>query len=218
MRMFKTSLKRLRIAAGLFAALALLAMAALLAPTGAPLEAAEISVPAAAPKVAAVSAPAHRAELSLLPVTRWLRSGEYVWIDGDKGSGPVGIVVDLRARTLSVYRNGVEIGRSSIVYGYDDKPTPLGAFAILQKKARHISNLYNAPMPWMMRLTWDGVAIHASEMADDKATHGCIGVPNEFAETLFALAGMGTRVVINDGPPGRADYTAYAALPYRAAL
>jgi hypothetical protein len=215
---FGKRMNPLRLVAGLFAALALFAVTALLAPTAAPLEAAEISVPAATPKPAAASTPAPHAELSLLPVARWLRSGEYAWIDGDKGSGPVSIVVDLRARTLSVYRQGVEIGRSSVVYGYDDKPTPLGAFTILQKKARHISNLYNAPMPWMMRLTWDGVAIHGSQMADDKATHGCIGVPDEFGKALFALAGMGTRVVINDGPPGRADYTAYAALPYRAAL
>jgi lipoprotein-anchoring transpeptidase ErfK/SrfK len=125
---------------------------------------------------------------------------------------------DPRARTLSVYRRGIEIGRSSIVYGYDEKPTPLGAFAILQKKARHVSNIYNAPMPWMLRLTWDGVAIHGSEMADDKATHGCIGVPNEFGERLFALAAMGGRVLVNNGPPGGADYSAYAALPYSAAL
>jgi lipoprotein-anchoring transpeptidase ErfK/SrfK len=73
-------------------------------------------------------------------------------------------------------------------------------------------------MPWMQRLTWDGVAIHASEMADDKATHGCIGVPDEFAKALFALTAKGGRVIVNKGPPGGAKYSAYAALPYSAAL
>jgi lipoprotein-anchoring transpeptidase ErfK/SrfK len=70
----------------------------------------------------------------------------------------------------------------------------------------------------MMRLTWDGVAIHGSPMADDKATHGCIGVPHEFGKGLFALTAKGTRVLINNGPPGGANYTAYAALPYTASL
>jgi lipoprotein-anchoring transpeptidase ErfK/SrfK len=175
--------------------------------------------PAAAAQDAARAAPAPAAaDLSLLPVHRWLRSGEFAWRSDETAPGPVTIVVDLRARTLSVYRRGVEIGRSSVVYGYDEKPTPLGSFAILQKKARHVSNLYGAPMPWMLRLTWDGVAIHGSEMADDKATHGCIGVPDEFGEALFALAATGGRVIVHNGPPGGANYTAHAALPYGTAL
>ncbi|HEY0149690.1 MAG TPA: L,D-transpeptidase family protein [Allosphingosinicella sp.] len=177
---------------------------------------AEALIPAPPPSQAR-AAPAPAA-FALLPVNRWLASGEYAWRAEETAPGPVTIVVDLRARTLSVYRAGVEIGRSSVVYGYEDKPTPLGTFAILQKKADHISNLYNAPMPWMLRLTWDGVAIHGSEMADDKATHGCIGVPNEFGEKLFGLAQKGGRVIVNNGPPGRADYGAYAALPYGAAV
>jgi lipoprotein-anchoring transpeptidase ErfK/SrfK len=173
--------------------------------------------PAPLPKPAAapVAAPAVAA---LLPVGRWLRSGEYAWRAEETPPGPVTVVVDLRARTLSVYRRGVEIGRSSVVYGYDDKPTPLGTFSILEKKAHHISNLYGAPMPWMQRLTWDGVAIHGSQMADDKATHGCIGVPDQFGKALFALTAKGGRVIVNNGPPGGANYSAYAALPYTAAL
>ncbi|HEX9955421.1 MAG TPA: L,D-transpeptidase family protein [Allosphingosinicella sp.] len=171
----------------------------------------------APPPAAGAQAPAP-ARLTLLPVDRWLASGEYAWRGEETAPGPVTIVVDLRARTLSVYRRGVEIGRSSVVYGFDEKPTPTGVFPILEKDADHVSNLYNAPMPWMLRLTWDGVAIHGSEMADDKATHGCIGVPDEFGEKLFALARKGGRVIVNNGPPGRADYSAYAALPYGAAL
>ncbi|HEX8580258.1 MAG TPA: L,D-transpeptidase family protein [Allosphingosinicella sp.] len=158
------------------------------------------------------------APLTLLPVDRWLTSGEYAWRAEETAPGPVTIVVDLRARTLSVYRQGVEIGRSSVVYGFDEKPTPTGVFPILEKDADHVSSLYDAPMPWMLRLTWDGVAIHGSPMADDKATHGCIGVPDEFGEKLFALARKGGRVIVHNGPPARADYSAYAALPYGAAL
>ena len=223
MAMLRFSARHLRLALGALGSAAVLASALLLSPQAPGSGGATIAIPAAA--AAAQETPAPQATpapaaggLNLLPVHRWLRSGEYAWSSEESAPGPVTVVVDLRARTLSVYRRGIEIGRSSIVYGYEEKPTPLGAFNILEKKAHHISNLYGAPMPWMLRLTWDGVAIHGSEMADDKATHGCIGVPDEFGEALFALAAKGGRVVINNGPPGGANYTAYAALPYAAAL
>ena len=135
-------------------------------------------------------------------VTRWLEPGEYVW-DEDaaaQASGPATVVVNLRSRTLSVYRAGVEIGRSSVLYGYGEHPTPLGTFKVLQKKKDHISNIYNAPMPHMLRLTNDGVALHGSaNRADDAATHGCIGLPKEFAELLFGQVGLGDQVVIWSG-------------------
>jgi lipoprotein-anchoring transpeptidase ErfK/SrfK len=86
--------------------------------------------------------------------------------------------------------------RAAILYGADDKPTPTGAFKILQKKKDHISNLYGAPMPFMLRLTNDGIAIHGSEVEDGYATHGCIGVPDEFAALLFKEAKIGTKVLI----------------------
>ena len=173
----------------------------------------------APPPTAATAAPAQApGPVAFLPVNRWLASGEYAWRSEETAPGPISIVVDLRARTLSVYQAGVEIGRSSVVYGFDEKPTPLGTFPILEKDADHVSNLYGAPMPFMLRLTWDGVALHASEMADDRATHGCIGLPHEFAQRLFGMARKGGRVIVNNGPPRRADYSAFAALPYGAAL
>jgi lipoprotein-anchoring transpeptidase ErfK/SrfK len=223
MAMVRFGTKYLRLALSGLGGVAALAAATLLQPQGAEMQSVTMAIPAAAAAqeeaaLAATPAEGGSAAMSLMPVTRWLRSGEYAWRAEETPPGPVTIVVDLRARTLSVYRRGIEIGRSSIVYGYDEKPTPLGTFSILEKKAHHISNLYGAPMPWMHRLTWDGVAIHGSEMADDKATHGCIGVPDEFGKALFALTAKGGRVIVNNGPPGGANYSAYAALPYRAAL
>jgi len=138
-----------------------------------------------------------RAELS---VPRWLQPGEFAWNDEGAPVGETVIVVNLRGRVLSVYRAGHEIGRSSIVWGSDDKPTPLGAFKILEKDADHRSRTYNnAPMPHMLRLTADGVALHGSEMADDIATHGCVGLPREFAALLFRATRVGDRVLILKG-------------------
>ncbi len=135
-----------------------------------------------------------------LDLPHWLRPGEFAWNDEGVPAGQVIVVVNIRARVLSVYRGGIEIGRSSLIYGADDKPTPTGTFPILQKNADHVSNLYDAPMPHMLRLTWDGVAIHGSaELRDDLATRGCVGLPREFAALLFDVVKLGDKVVVWDG-------------------
>ena len=133
---------------------------------------------------------------SVLQPDQRMGAGDYAWNSDGVKPGPILIAIDLGAQRLYAYRDGIEIGRSSILYGTDDKPTPLGTFPILQKKRHHISNLYGAPMPYMLRLTMDGVAIHASQVEDGSATHGCIGVPDEFAALLFAEAHVGDRVVV----------------------
>ncbi len=179
-----------------------------------PSPAAKPATPAApAPSPAAIApsaapAPARPKQPSLsdikirreLPITQWLRPGEYAWNDEGVPAGPVTIVVNIRARVLSAYRDGVEIGRSSIIYGANDKPTPFGTFPILQKDADHRSTIYDgAPMPHMLRLTGDGISIHGSEIADDYATHGCIGLPKAFAALLFRAAHVGDPVLIWKG-------------------
>lgn len=136
----------------------------------------------------------------ILDIPGPIRFGEYYWdADGIPADGPLTITIDLEAETMSVFRDGYEIGATAILYGADEKPTPLGVHKITQKKVHHISNLYGAPMPYMMRLTNDGVAIHASEVEMGAATHGCIGVPLPFAKLLFAQAKLGDRVIITRG-------------------
>jgi lipoprotein-anchoring transpeptidase ErfK/SrfK len=136
-----------------------------------------------------------------LEIPHWLRPGEFAWTDqAVPASGPTVVVVNLRARVVSVYRAGVEIGRSSLIYGADNKPTPIGEFPVLEKDADHVSNLYDAPMPHMLRLTWDGVALHGSPaLRDDLATRGCVGLPREFAALLFDVVRVGDRVIVWDG-------------------
>lgn len=127
------------------------------------------------------------------------RHGDYVWDEDGVPQGEVIITVDIKAQTIAVFRAGYQIGAAVVLYGADDYPTPTGTFPIMQKKVHHISNIYNAPMPYMMRLTNDGVAIHASEVAWGNATHGCIGVPLAFAKLIFAQAKLGTKVIVTNG-------------------
>ena len=126
--------------------------------------------------------------------------GDYKWDDAGVPQGPVVITIDLKAQTLSVFRDGYEIGSAVILYGATDKPSPLGVFPILQKDADHYSSLYdNAPMPYSLRLTHDGVFIHGSDVRWGYATHGCIGVPVAFAKLLFGVAKLGDPVILTNG-------------------
>lgn len=137
----------------------------------------------------------------ILDIPGPLKMGEHHWDEsGAPADGPIVITVDLEAGVLSIFRAGYEIGAAAILYGRDDKPTPLGAFPITQKKARHVSNLYGSPMPYMMRMTNDGISIHGSDsVAPGFATHGCVAVPTEFAKKLFEAAKLGDVVIVTKG-------------------
>jgi len=96
-----------------------------------------------------------------------------------------------------VYRGGVEIARAVITRGWGKHRTPTGRFPILEKDADHYSSTYNnAPMPFNLRLTWKGIAIHGADVDDEAATHGCIGIPLDFARILFKNVRVGDKVVI----------------------
>jgi len=136
------------------------------------------------------------AVLSLLNIRRSMEFGDYVWDDDNIPEGPVLVRVDLASQTLSVFRAGHEIGATVILFGADNKPTPSGVFRVLAKAQKHRSNLYDAEMPFMLRLTNDGVAIHASAVREGAATHGCVGVPLEFARLLFGQVRVGDPVAI----------------------
>jgi lipoprotein-anchoring transpeptidase ErfK/SrfK len=133
---------------------------------------------------------------SILNVSRPMRFGQFVWNDEDVQAGPILVLVNLAGQTMSVFRDGHEIGTSIILYGANDKPTPRGRFPILEKRAKHRSNLYDAEMPYMLRLTTDGIAVHGSQVRQGAATHGCIGVPIEFARALFREVRRGDDVFI----------------------
>jgi lipoprotein-anchoring transpeptidase ErfK/SrfK len=132
----------------------------------------------------------------VLNVAKPMHFGSFVWDEDHIPRGPVWVRIDLTRQLLSVFRSGHEIGSAVILYGTDGKPTPTGSFTILEKDPDHYSRSYDAPMPYMLRLTNDGVAIHGSNVREGWATHGCIGVPLDFARLLFAAASKGDLVVI----------------------
>lgn len=133
---------------------------------------------------------------SLLDIDRPLAFGGFVWDEAGVPAGPVWVRVDLGLQTLSVFRAGHEIGTAVILYGADGKPTPAGVYPVLERAREHRSTLYDAEMPYMLRLTHDGVAIHASNVRASAATHGCIGVPLAFARRLFAQVRRGDWVAV----------------------
>lgn len=138
----------------------------------------------------------HEVVRSLLNITRPMHFGDFVWNDDHIPKGPVWVRVDLSRQILSAFRGGHEIGSAVILYGSDHKASPVGSFPILEKNAHYYSHTYHAPMPYMLRLTQDGVAIHGSNVREGWATHGCIGVPLEFARLLFAQASKGDLVFV----------------------
>jgi len=125
--------------------------------------------------------------------------GYYKWDDEGVPEGELVVTVDLQAESISVFRAGYEIGAAVITFGDSEKPTPTGVFPISQKSKDHVSNIYGSPMPYMLRLTNDGVAIHASDVKWGWGTRGCIGVPEEFARRLFEQAQLGDRVIVTNG-------------------
>ena len=135
---------------------------------------------------------------SILNVGQRMSYGDYRWDEKGVPSGKIWIRVDLKSQIISVFRAGHEIGTAVILYGADGVPTPTGKFPILAKMKDHYSATYdNAPMPYTMRLTADGVSIHASNVRWGYATHGCIGVPIAFAAKLFSAASLGDEVMIS---------------------
>lgn len=136
-----------------------------------------------------------------LPIEGPIKYGEWHWDDEGVPDGPVLITVDLQARTISVFRDGYEIGAAAVMLGTDDHPTPTGTFPILTKERHNVSEKYgNAPMPWTLRLTWDGIAIHGgADVENGYASHGCIGIPNDLAAKLFEVAQKGDKVIITNG-------------------
>ena len=138
----------------------------------------------------------------LLPEAATLTPGGYGWASDAPAAGAVSIVVSIPRQLAFVYRDDQLIGISTVSTGKEGHETPIGTFTILQKQTMHRSNLYDdAPMPWMQRLTWDGVALHAGAIPGHPASHGCVRLPAAFAKQLYTLTQLGATVTITDDDP-----------------
>jgi hypothetical protein len=115
----------------------------------------------------------------------------------DMPKGPQQIFISINQQKLHFYSDGVQVADTSIATGVSAHPTPLGVFSIIQKQVFHRSNIYsNAPMPFMQRITWSGVAMHEGKDIGHPASHGCIRMPHDFAVRLYHLTKLNTRVII----------------------
>jgi hypothetical protein len=157
---------------------------------------------------AAAAQPIDAAARPVLEVAPILKAGQYVWAPDKARTGPVLLIVNLATQRALLFRNGVPIAASSVSTGRPGYETPVGVFSILQKHVEHYSTKYdNAPMPYMQRLTWKGVALHAGKLPGYPASHGCIRLPAGFAKELYRVTSLGMTVIITQLPvqTARAD-------------
>jgi lipoprotein-anchoring transpeptidase ErfK/SrfK len=110
--------------------------------------------------------------------------------------GPLHIIVSIDKQRATLYADGHPVAQTKISSGTATHPTPMGVFSILQKNRHHVSNLYDAKMPYMQRITWSGAALHEGPLPGYPASHGCVRLPNEFAQLLWKATKIGARVII----------------------
>ena len=133
-----------------------------------------------------------------------LKPGEWVWYAEAVPEGPMLMLVSIPQQKAFLYRNGVRVAVSTVSTGKKGHETPTGVFTILQKNKDHKSNLYKdsrnqpAAMPYMQRLTWDGIALHAGNLPGYPASHGCVRMPDGFARRLFAETELGMTVIVSN--------------------
>ena len=132
-------------------------------------------------------------------------------------AGPLHIVISIKKQQLTLYAGGVPVAHSRVSTGVPGHPTPQGVFSILEKQIYHESNIYSAaPMPYMQRVTWSGVAMHQGVVPNHPASHGCIRLPPDFARRLWGITKVGARVIIAQDDVTLAEITnkrLFTALP-----
>lgn len=116
-------------------------------------------------------------------------------------AGPMQLIVSTAHQRVTWYSNGIPVAEAPVSTGVPDHPTPLGIFSVIAKSRHHKSNIYSdAPMPYMHRITWSGIALHQGVLPGRPASHGCIRLPESFASRLFATSKLGARVIVTRDP------------------
>jgi hypothetical protein len=131
-----------------------------------------------------------------------LKPGKFIWAPELAPDGPLALIVSLSNQRVYVYRNGFRVGASTISSGRVGYETPTGVFTILEKREVYHSNLYHhASMPYMQRLTWGGIALHAGRVPGYAASHGCVRLPLGFSKILYRETSLGMTVVVTYTQP-----------------
>lgn len=114
---------------------------------------------------------------------------------------PLTIVVSIAKQRVTLFSDGKQVAEAPVSTGTVGHETPMGIFAVIAKSRFHESNIYSgAPMPYMERITWSGIALHEGPLPGHAASHGCIRLPGSFASSLFKVTRLGARVVITRDP------------------
>src|SRR5712671_1167963 len=125
-----------------------------------------------------------------------------------KPQGPLIIAISIDRQKMKVYDANGLFAESPVSTGMKGHSTPMGVFSVIQKNKMHRSNIYSgAPMPYMQRITWSGVAMHAGVLPGYPASHGCIRMPMAFAMKMWNWTKMGERVVVTPGEMTPADFS-----------
>jgi lipoprotein-anchoring transpeptidase ErfK/SrfK len=128
--------------------------------------------------------------------------------ESSKPQGPLILAISIQKQKLSIYDANGLFAETPISTGMAGHPTPMGVFSVIQKQKLHHSNIYSgAPMPYMQRITWSGIAIHAGVLPGYPASHGCIRMPMAFAIKMWGWTKMGARVVITPGDMTPASFS-----------
>ena len=141
-----------------------------------------LTIAACGPAMARPARPADAPQARLLPAT---------------STGPITMVVSTNRQRLTVYDGDRPVAETVVSTGMPGHSTPHGVFSVIEKQVYHRSTIYSgAPMPFMQRLTWSGVAMHEGHVTGHPASHGCIRLPAAFAKELFRYTKRGARVVV----------------------
>jgi lipoprotein-anchoring transpeptidase ErfK/SrfK len=125
-----------------------------------------------------------------------------------KPQGPLVIAISIRNQDMKLYDANGLFAESPVSTGMAGHSTPMGVFSVIQKQKLHHSNIYSgAPMPYMQRITWSGIAIHAGVLPGYPASHGCIRMPMAFALKMWGWTKMGARVVVVPGELSPASFS-----------
>ncbi len=116
---------------------------------------------------------------------------------GELPKGPLQIVVSIGSQRVTLFANGERVAQGPVSTGVPGHPTPMGVFSVIEKDRHHRSNIYaGAPMPFMQRITWSGIALHEGALPGHPASHGCIRLSHEFAKKLWPTTKLGVRVIV----------------------